>query len=157
MITEEGDVIVQKIDGDKSEAPDGMYGPLAQWVLGGMDMGGPMKKLGLDEKDLGLRTEDLGQEQSTVPSPKSPTSAKATAGRQVLSPPPVSIHTITLPDRAPKQLLLELKSLFEAHPGSEKVQLKIGGQVIPVPFMVRVSPALDSAVEEVIGRFAVRT
>jgi hypothetical protein len=45
----------------------------------------------------------------------------------------ISIHTIDLPPRAPKQLLLDLKKIFETFPGKERIQLRIGGQIIPVP------------------------
>jgi len=66
----------------------------------------------------------------------------------------ISIHTIGLPDRAPKQLLLELKKVFQTFPGKEKVQLKIGEQLIPLPLTITMSIILEKKVEDVIEKYA---
>jgi DNA polymerase III subunit alpha len=67
----------------------------------------------------------------------------------------ISIHTIDLPARAPKQLLLELKKVFELFPGKEKVQLQIGEQGILLPLTIAMSPILEKKIEEVIEKYAV--
>ena len=36
----------------------------------------------------------------------------------------ISIHTIDLPQRAPKHMLMEIKKILETFPGKEKIQLK---------------------------------
>jgi hypothetical protein len=69
-------------------------------------------------------------------------------------PSAIHIHTIALPPRAPRQLLLDLKKLFETFPGSERIQLKIGEQMIPVPLTVTMSTVLESKIEEAIGKHA---
>lgn len=62
-------------------------------------------------------------------------------------------HTILLPPRAPRQLLLDLKALFTEYPGAESIALEISGQRIPLPVTVDFSEELQRRVEEVIGRF----
>lgn len=73
------------------------------------------------------------------------------------SAPKISIHTIELPPRAPKQLLFELKNLFETFPGKERVQLKIGKQLIPLPITITQSPILEKKIEEVTCRYQTPT
>ena len=68
--------------------------------------------------------------------------------------PKISVHTIELPARAPKALLLEVKSIFETFPGSEKIQLKIGAQTVPVGLTVAFSPLLEKRVEEAVKKYA---
>jgi len=68
----------------------------------------------------------------------------------------ISIHTIELPPRAPKQLLLELKTVFETFPGKERVQLKIGQQLIPLPLTITHSPILEKKIEETIHRYSTK-
>ena len=67
----------------------------------------------------------------------------------------IHIHTIDLPEEAPKQLLLELKSIFERFPGKERIQLKIGSQEVPLPLTVTMSTILEKKIEEVMGRYAI--
>jgi hypothetical protein len=62
-------------------------------------------------------------------------------------------HTILLPPRAPRQLLLDLKDLFTATPGPDPIALQIGGQTIPLPVTVDFSEELRKKVEEVIKRY----
>ena len=66
----------------------------------------------------------------------------------------ISIHTVTLPPRAPKQLLLDLKDVFLRYPGREKVQLKIGDQLVALPVTVTMSPLLEQRIDDVLGRYA---
>lgn len=67
--------------------------------------------------------------------------------------PSISIHTITLPERAPKQLLLDIKHIFETFSGTEKVQLKIGEKTLPVGLTITMSPLLEKRVEEAVKRY----
>ena len=56
--------------------------------------------------------------------------------------------------KAPRDLLIALKQIFETFPGSEKVQLNIGGKIVPVPMTITVSPVLDKKVEEAVGKYS---
>lgn len=66
----------------------------------------------------------------------------------------ISIHTVALPARAPKQLLLDLKDVFLLYPGREKVQLKIGEQHVALPITIAMSPLLQQRIDEVLERYA---
>ncbi len=66
----------------------------------------------------------------------------------------ISLHTVTLPPRAPKQLLLDLKDVFLRYPGREKVQLKIGEQLVALPVTVTMSPLLEQRIDEVLGKYS---
>lgn len=68
--------------------------------------------------------------------------------------PSISVHTVVLPPRAPKQLLLDLKDVFLLYPGHEKVQLKIGEQTVALPVTVAMSPLLQQRIDEVLGKYA---
>ncbi len=68
--------------------------------------------------------------------------------------PSISLHTVVLPPRAPKQLLLDLKDVFLLYPGREKVQLKIGEQTVALPVTVAMSPLLQQRIDEVLGKYA---
>ncbi len=139
IITEEGEVVVQTLDPSAApgaDAPamvaeagggDGLHGPLAQWILRGMPIEEPIATLA--GGTVSVPTREAG--------------------------PSISIHTVLLPARAPRQLLLDLKTLFETFPGREKVQLKIGEKLIDVPLTVSMSPILERKMEEVIQRHAV--
>lgn len=65
----------------------------------------------------------------------------------------ISIHTISLPERAPKKLLLDLKHVLETFPGKEKVQLKIGEQIIPLPLTINMSTILEKKIEDVLAGY----
>ena len=67
---------------------------------------------------------------------------------------PGHMHTITLPARAPKQLLLDLKRVLETYPGGDPVQLKIGEQMIMLPLTITMSPILEKRIEEVLASAA---
>ncbi len=66
----------------------------------------------------------------------------------------ISLHTVTLPPRAPKQLLLDLKDVFLRYPGGEKVQLKIGEQTVALPVTVTMSPLLQQRIDEVLEKYS---
>lgn len=68
---------------------------------------------------------------------------------------PISLHTIPLPARAPKQLLLDLKNAIALFPGSERVQLQIGNQRIPLPLTVSMSPILEKRIADILRNYAV--
>jgi DNA polymerase-3 subunit alpha len=132
VLTDEGEVQVERIAG-KGGAPvgtgDALLGPLAQWIASGMSTDEPIKTLGLDTE---------GQEASAVAVPK--------GGR-------FAIHTIDLPARAPRELLLDVKAIFETFPGAERVQLKIGDRVLPVPITITMSPLLEKRIEAAVGKY----
>ena len=66
----------------------------------------------------------------------------------------ISIHTIDLPERAPKQLLLELRKVFQTFPGKEKVQLRMNRKLIPLPLTITMSVILEKKVEDIIKKYA---
>ena len=65
----------------------------------------------------------------------------------------ISIHTIDLPARAPKKMLLDIKKVLETYPGKEKVQLRIGEQEIPLPLTINMSTVLEKKLEEVLALY----
>src|SRR3989344_5970916 len=67
---------------------------------------------------------------------------------------PISLHTIALPIRAPKQLLLDLKNTIALFPGKERVQLKIGEQLIPLPLTINMSPILERHITDILKKYA---
>lgn len=69
--------------------------------------------------------------------------------------PRISIHTINLPARAPKKMLLDIKQALERFPGSEKVQLKIGDQTIPLPITVNMSSLLEENITSIKNSYTV--
>jgi hypothetical protein len=136
-VDEEGNVVKATVaPAPSAEAPvveDGYYGPLGAWIVRGMQMDGPLKALGIDAS---------GDEPSAVSMEASPDAAN------------ISLHTVALPPRAPKQLLLDLKDVFLLYPGREKVQLKIGEQLVALPVTVAMSPLLQQRIDEVLGRYS---
>ncbi len=138
-----------------SESP---LGPLAAWIQSGMQTEESLKKVGLEGyvvKDGKLKVPACRtgreSEDGTVNLPLSP-SDRIRAGT-VHKQFSISIHTITLPSRAPKQLLLDVKSIFETFPGSEKVQLKIGEKDVPVGLTITMSPLLEKRIEEAVKKY----
>lgn len=132
-VSDEGEVVAAvtiPIATEASVEPvqDGVLGPLAQWLKKDMPVQEPLEKLGLKGYTLSME--------------EAPTSIPA-----------ISIHTIELPARAPKELLLEVKSIFETFPGSEKVQLRIGDKTVPVGLTVTMSPIFEKRIEEAVKRF----
>ncbi len=133
-VDEEGDVVAGAKAVIKAvDVSNEFHGPVSAWILRGMPLDEPMKTLGL---------ESGGDDVSAV---SKETSAEAAS---------ISIHTVTLPPRAPKQLLLDLKGVFQLYPGREKVQLKIGDQLVALPITVTMSPLLQQRVDEILERYA---
>jgi DNA polymerase III alpha subunit len=106
-----------------------LLGPLAQWILDGMNTKEPLQKLHLDA--------DVSAEPTSDPAVQ------------------ISIHTIELPAQASKQLLMDLKSAFEKFPGKERIQLKIGEKIVPVPMTVTISAILENRIEKILEKYAV--
>lgn len=139
LVDEEGNVIAgetvtvgkEKEDAAAVAVADDFLGPLGRWIMNGMKAEEPKKSDGSGDK--------------TKTSDSSETSVSSR----------ISIHTIQLPARAPRQLLLDLKRTFETFPGKERVQLKIGEQVIPVPLTITMSPILEKKIDELMGKYAV--
>ncbi|KKW44612.1 MAG: hypothetical protein UY90_C0006G0001, partial [Candidatus Peregrinibacteria bacterium GW2011_GWA2_54_9] len=46
-----------------------------------------------------------------------------------------------------------LKAVLEKFPGKEKVQLKIGDQIVPLPLTINTSTVLEQKIEEVLKRY----
>ncbi|MDB4978261.1 MAG: polymerase subunit alpha [Candidatus Peribacteria bacterium] len=99
--------------------------------------------------DVPAANETTNSQQSPSPEESSPASASGASAASV------HVHTIELPARAPKQLLLDLKHVFETFPGHEKVQLKIGEQLVPVPLTVSMSAVLEARIQELLAGYAV--
>lgn len=139
-VNEEGEVVKQTL---KAEEPkiEKVQGPLAKWISDGMQTDVPLEKVGLKGYQL-VPTDDTTPQATNVETP----AAEA---------PAISIHTIALPSHAPKELLLEIRSIFETFSGSEKVQLKIGEKMVPVGMTITMSPLLEKRVEEAVKKFAV--
>ncbi len=138
LTDEEGNVIAgEKVKLQTPDQGDDFFGPIAQWILKGCPMNDALKQLGLPL---------MAAETIDVQTPKLGVSASQESS--------ISIHTIPLPARAPKQLLLDLKTIFQTFPGSEKVQLKIGEQVVPLPLTITMSPIVERQVEEAIAKHA---
>ena len=136
LTDEEGNVIAgEKVTLEKETASqeDGYYGPLAKWIREGMAMEDLVLVLGFESSDR-VREADSDSGKCSSPS--------------------INIYTITLPDRAPKQLLLDLKAVLETFPGKEKVQLKIGEQVIDLPLTITTSTILEQKIAELLESYA---
>ena len=59
-------------------------------------------------------------------------------------------HTILINQPVDKTFFVELKKLFKAHPGNQKIQLQIGDKILPVPLKVDLTPELLQEVEELM-------
>jgi hypothetical protein len=104
------------------------FGPVGKWIFAGMKRNPALKALGLD---------DYLEDETLIPTKEEE----------------MSVHTIVLPARAPKQLLLDLKQIFQTFPGKDKIQLKIGEQLIPVPITVTLSTILDAKIADVMQKY----
>jgi DNA polymerase-3 subunit alpha len=139
LVDEEGNVVAGEVM-RLEEKKDDAFGPIGQWILAGMPMETILQTLGFTEE----------KKKEAMPSKKmASTKSSPAAG--------ISVHTIPLPTQAPKQLLLELKHVFETFPGREKIQLKIGEQLVPLPLTITMSPILEKKIEEVIAKFSGET
>ncbi len=134
-LDEEGNIIVgETVHVQESDASEEILGPLGSWIVEGMNI-----DAALDMTTSGLLT-------ATSDAPE----AQATDPR-------IYVHTIELPARAPKKMLLDIKKTLETYPGKEKVQLNIGGQIIPLPLTVNMSIVLEKKIEEVKALYEVTT
>lgn len=134
-VDEEGNVIAGEIVTVREEEEPGgeneLLGPLSRWIAAGMRTDGLMENLSVDKHTDSSQLSAISSQSSDT------------------------THTIDLPPRAPKQLLLDLKDLLAAAPGSEAIRLNIGGQIIDLPVTVSMSAALRGRVEELVERYAV--
>lgn len=139
-VDEEGNVIAGESVklSDSGGEDEEFLGPLARWMAKGMPTEGLMDKIDATSA-------------TSVPSVTPGTGvAEGTEGTEV-----ADVHTIDLPARAPKQLLLDLKEILLASSGTERVRLNIGGQMIDVPVMITMSTELRERINEVVERYAV--
>jgi DNA polymerase-3 subunit alpha len=147
MVDDEGNVIAgETVKLAGAEEGDGFLGPLGSWLRKGMDVQEAMNALGWNDI--------IFDQQQQVSAPAAGGNA-AEKSRPSSDESSINIQTIELPARAPRQLLLDLKRVFETFPGKERIQLKIGEQIIPVPLTVTRSPVFDMKVEEALGKYAV--
>ncbi len=91
--------------------------------------------------------------EETVVSENGSADASAVSIEPSADAPSISLHTVVLPARAPKQLLLDLKDVLLLYPGHEKVQLKIGEQTVALPVTVAMSPLLQQRIDDVLARY----
>ncbi len=148
-VDEEGNVIAGETVamGKGKEEQNEFHGPLSAWLLHDMPI-----------TDL-LRTLELENTAAATPSPQTKKKTTKIKEKEPSTEPKtyateISIHTITLPERAPKKLLLDLKHVLETFPGKEKVQLKIGEQLIPLPLTINMSTILEKKIEDVLSAYA---
>ncbi len=156
-VDEEGNVIAgEKVIVGKKEEVDDFLGPLGRWIVEGMKVGEVIAtpELVADSNvHVNSLTRNENEEPSTQTRVNELTNQRAADSDRSISS-QISIHTIQLPPRAPRQLLLDLKKTFETFPGRERVQLKIGEQVIPVPLTITMSTILEKKIDEVMGKYA---
>ncbi len=169
IVDEEGNVIAGETVtvGSDGDAASDLVGDLASFIAKGMPMEIVLKELGdIFQEEIQEQKETKSKEVSKT---QSKTKSKKGSSRRSLnddeeiaptmepqfSNPAIRIHTIHLPEEAPKQLLLELKSIFERFPGKERIQLKIGSQEVPLPLTVTMSTILEKKIAEVMGRYAI--
>ncbi len=152
MVDEEGNVIAgEKVTvKQKEEAADEYYGPLGKWIVSGMGMDEPLKDLGWIEQAASSQLSAASTDRSKL---KAESSSGTPPHSSVSYPTKIHIHTVVLPPKAPRQLLLELKRIFETFPGKEKIQLKVGEQMIPLPLTVTMSPILEKKIEDAIAAY----
>lgn len=139
-VDEEGNVIageVMKVRADEEEAlaGDDFHGPIGLWMQRGMNTDGLLEKI---EKTAKAAFNVPQEQPEEMPAP-----AIAAA-----------MHAIVLPARAPRQLLVDLKEILVASPGSDAVELNIGGQKVPLPITVNMTSQLTSDVEALMKRYA---
>jgi hypothetical protein len=141
-----GEKILVSENGDQSEAK-ALVGSLARFLGKGMPVEEALSELGWDSPGAnskkGQRTKDKGQDKNSSSPSDVPSHSHA-----------IHIHTIQLPARAPKQLLLELKTVFDRFPGKERIQFRIGEQDIPLPMAITMSTILEKKIEEVMRRYS---
>ena len=159
IVDEEGNVVAgETVSIETDTGSDDYLGPLGKWILEGMSteeiLG--VLALGADVKKEGKRgRKGKGKGERGKGKEIKEEIKKEEKDEEVTTKTKISVHTIDLPSRAPKKLLLDLKKVLETFPGKEKVQLKIGDQTIPLPITINMSTVLEKKIEEVIEQFAV--
>ncbi len=148
MLDEEGNVIAGETIAvkEKEEVKDDFLGPLGRWLVTGMKVQESLKAVRLEDESEKVTKGTKGAKGTDTLVPSAPLATAPTS---------ISVHTIPLPPRAPRQLLLDLKRVFETFPGKERIQLKIGEQILPVQLTVTMSTILEQKIEEVIGKYSV--
>ncbi len=139
VLDEEGNVIAgetMKVKEKEEEMSEEFLGPLGRWILNGMKI----------EDALDATVKTLTEK----PKPKKKEEEEKPDGDSR-----ISIHTIDLPSRAPKKMLLDIKNTLETYPGKEKVQLQIGEQTIPLPMTVNMSVVLEKKLKEIQDQYEV--
>lgn len=81
---------------------------------------------------------------------ESPPSPELSASPEAPLPAP---HLLVLPARAPKKLLLDIKEVLLASPGSEPIALSIGGQTVTLPLTASLTPEIQTKLEETIRHY----
>ncbi len=154
-IDEEGNVIAGETVKLQEKIDDDFLGPLGKWVTSGMPINEIAVAIGFP--DLANAGESSTSQVSKLQDKNGQTKNEQRANELTSndSPTRISIHTIDLPPRAPKQLLLDLKRVFETFPGRERVQLRIGEQLIPLPLTITMSTILRMKIDETIEKYAV--
>ncbi|MDA1292684.1 MAG: DNA polymerase III subunit alpha [bacterium] len=135
VLDEEGNVIAgetMQVQEKGDEISAELLGPLGKWIRNGMKI----------EEALDATVKTV----TVQPKPN---------GEEPESDSRISIHTIDLPSRAPKKMLLDIKNVLETFPGKEKVQLKIGEQTIPLPMTVNMTVILEKKLQEIQDRYEV--
>lgn len=155
LVDDEGNVIAGETVtvGKENGQGEDFLGPLGRWIISGMKIDDVMN--GLQSADLGREANGAKDADDAKEMKKEDSSASlASSASSASLSSRISIHTIQLPPRAPRQLLLDLKRTFETFPGKERVQLKIGEQLVPVPMTITMSTILEKKIDEVMGRYA---
>ncbi len=158
VVSEEGEVIaavtvpIESVPSIVVSA-EKLHGPIAEWIKNGMQTEEPLSKVGLQDYSLNQKNNEEQPADVNSATHYLPTEALAKAGSLPTTHSPISIHTITLPARAPRELLLEVKSVFETFPGPEKIQLKIGTEIVPVGLTVTMSPIFEKRIEQVVQKY----
>ena len=147
-LDEEGNVIAgETVTVSEKVEDDEFLGPLGKWVVEGMETAKVLEVIGINDGPSSLVT-------SRKPKEEISDKRQVTSDPQVQASTQINVHTIDLPERAPKKMLLDLKRVLETFPGKEKVQLKIGEQKIPLPMTVNMSTVLEKKLDEVMEKYA---
>ncbi|UPA22584.1 DNA polymerase III subunit alpha [Candidatus Peribacteria bacterium] len=137
-VDEEGNVIAGEkmvVRTEEDPTADDFLGPVGKWLF----------------QNMPLTTVEVALGWTAAPS-TAPAASTETGNEEQDNDQPISVYTVALPARAPKQLLLDLKEVFQAFPGPEKIQLQIGEQIIPLPLTVTTSPLLEERIAEALKR-----
>jgi DNA polymerase III subunit alpha len=166
IVDEEGNVVAGEtvnVGGEVSSEASELVGDLASFIAKGMPLSEPLGQLegifspeGVGEKSQDPITTSQANPKSQKPMIKMKNARmKDTSEENPSSITAIRIHTIDLPEEAPKQLLRDLKSVLERFPGKERIQLTIGSQEVPLPLTVTMSTILEKKIAEVMEKHLV--